>query len=522
MPAISLWGINRHSHNCFRVRSPSFFNGRKRHSNSRYSPPNLGSGSGFGFSFPLDPFAKPYFHQKFPFAMSVIQPSISPHVLVTGGTGFAATALIDHLLHMNYVVHATYRRQSKPKLHRHLETKRLRYFEADILSGNVTHAFQQAAKGCQYAVHLASPMIGDSNNAREELIAPAVDGTVALLNACKAVATVKRVIVVSSHMAVAQGGCKQRNGSQKVFTESDWNQDSSEDHLPMYYSKTMAEKAAWDFIKNEEGEAEDATSKYHPDNRATKSSDTMRSNTRSNMQVIVVNPAYMWGRSIEKKIDTDNCNSLVAGETLHPIPSSVLTTIQTSSSSSITDLPKADDGSKEDETNDRHSEEELELNVSKEFLVQLIRGNLPGIIDVAIPVVHVRDVAKVIAHLLQSPTAEGRYIVCPPNELVHIRDIVKTMRDMGLTKPSQKDLTNGTLTSLMKIASHVTPGGVTGQYLRVILANPVRLSNERITKEMGADFEFTHVAAIVRETISEIVDGGYADSKSEMKLKFSN
>lgn len=490
VPTIGLWRTNSCDLN---IR-------HEKNSQSRTYPFNISKGrihrsSFFNFDFNFQP---PFSHQlpqTFPSIMSsVLPPSLAPRVLVTGATGFAATALIDHLLRLNYVVHATYRPQSKPKLPP--DSNRLFLFEADLVSDKASQAFQRAAEGCNFAVHLASPMCGDTANPVENLIKPAVDGTLAFLNACKA-ASVKRVVVVSSHMAIAQGG--QRKGrKQRVFTEDDWNNESSIDHLPLYYSKTKAEQVVWDFMKREEANKPVTTDQ----------SDTMN-NSKQNMEVVVVNPAFMWGRAIEKQEPLEN--PLEHNESIRsPSPSA------NSNLTAETELPTS--GEKEEDHENPVGTSVKELNVSKEVLLQLCRGALPGIFDLAMPVVHVRDVAKVVAHLLQSPTAKGRYIVCPSDELVHVRDMVKTIHEMGHPKPSKKELTNPALTRFLRVVSHIQPGGVTGQYLRVILANPVRLSNERIKKEMGAGFQFTDVTSVLRETITEIFDDGHIDSQANVKL----
>jgi dihydroflavonol-4-reductase len=104
--------------------------------------------------------------------------------------------------------------------------------------------WQEAVHGCEYVFHVASPfpLLEPSNE--NELIKPAVEGTLRVLRAAHA-ARVKRVILVSSNAAISIG----HEGENRTFTEEDWSR--LDKPIGAYAkSKTLAERAAWDFINS--------------------------------------------------------------------------------------------------------------------------------------------------------------------------------------------------------------------------------------------------------------------------------
>jgi nucleoside-diphosphate-sugar epimerase len=116
-----------------------------------------------------------------------------------------------------------------------------------------------AVAGCTYVQHIASPFPLKSPSNEQELIKPAVQGTLAVLKACaSAGGSVKRIVLTSSIVSVAFGRDREwtvavddeNTVKEKghVFTEEDW---TDVDHSEAYAkSKTLAERAAWDFVKN--------------------------------------------------------------------------------------------------------------------------------------------------------------------------------------------------------------------------------------------------------------------------------
>jgi dihydroflavonol-4-reductase len=115
--------------------------------------------------------------------------------------------------------------------------------QADLLSEG---AFDHVVEGCDYVMHTASPYIVNVKNPQKELVEPAVKGTTQVLEACRKATSVKRVILTSSVAAITD-----EPDSNKVFSEADWNEKSSLKRNPYYFSKTLAEKAAWDFVKQQ-------------------------------------------------------------------------------------------------------------------------------------------------------------------------------------------------------------------------------------------------------------------------------
>ncbi|SEO52232.1 NAD-dependent epimerase/dehydratase family protein [Amycolatopsis saalfeldensis] len=157
-------------------------------------------------------------------------------VLVTGGTGFVAGHVIQELLDHGYRVRATVR-TAAAALPAPVETAR-----ADLGSDE---GWAEAVAGCDYVLHVASPFPAALPDDEQELIRPAVEGTLRVLRAAAAGGTVKRVVLTSSCAAVVAGHDR-RDLAARVYTEADW---SVVDASPPYQkSKTLAERAAWDFV----------------------------------------------------------------------------------------------------------------------------------------------------------------------------------------------------------------------------------------------------------------------------------
>ena len=164
-------------------------------------------------------------------------------VLVTGATGFIALHCIQQLLDQGYQVKGTVRSITKKnevidsmkKNSSHPENLTIVY--ADLLKDE---GWNEAVEGCRYVLHVASPFVLEEPNHEDDLIKPAVDGTLRVLNACKD-NRVEKVVLTSSFAAIGYGN------DEKIFDETDWsNTDST---IGAYAkSKTLAEKAAWSFV----------------------------------------------------------------------------------------------------------------------------------------------------------------------------------------------------------------------------------------------------------------------------------
>ncbi|MFT3702548.1 MAG: aldehyde reductase [Agriterribacter sp.] len=178
-------------------------------------------------------------------------------VLVTGGSGFIAVHCMVKLLQQGYTVSTTLR-----SLHRQEEVKamlknggvssfeNLSFVEADLKDNK---NWKEAVKGCDYVLHVASPTPAIQFKHEDEIIKPAVEGVLRVLKAARD-ANVKRVVLTSAYGAI---GCGHKNRTTP-YTEKDWTNLNAHLH-PYQKSKTLAEKAAWDFIQKEGGSLELAT-----------------------------------------------------------------------------------------------------------------------------------------------------------------------------------------------------------------------------------------------------------------------
>ena len=175
--------------------------------------------------------------------------SSSSSILVTGASGFLAIHTIVQLLEQGYNVRGTLRTLSREAEVRETISKvvqindRLEILPVDLEQDS---GWDEAMKDVEYVLHVASPFPLFEPKHEDELIIPAVQGTLRVLRAAHK-AKVKRVVQVSSNAAVSAG----HNGENKTFTEADWS--NIDNHIGAYpKSKTLAERAAWDFINGAE------------------------------------------------------------------------------------------------------------------------------------------------------------------------------------------------------------------------------------------------------------------------------
>jgi nucleoside-diphosphate-sugar epimerase len=173
-------------------------------------------------------------------------------VLVTGGSGFIAARCIVQLLAAGYSVRTTVRSLSREADVRAMiaqggdyPAEQLTFAVADLLSDA---GWPEAVAGCEYVLHVASPFPMAIPKHDDELIRPAREGALRALRASRD-AGVKRVVLTSSFAAIGYGHAI----TSTPFTEADWT-DLTAPHLTAYVkSKTLAERAAWDFIEREGG-----------------------------------------------------------------------------------------------------------------------------------------------------------------------------------------------------------------------------------------------------------------------------
>lgn len=176
-------------------------------------------------------------------------------ILVTGGSGFVGSHLLLRLLDDGHRVRTTVRSAAREAAVRAMLESggqapgdRLRFFEADLMDDR---GWEPAVAGCDYVLHAASPFPRGVPDDENEIIVPARDGTLRVLRAA-AEAGVKRVVLTSSFAAIGYG----HGGVDRVFTEEDWTDLSGGDVQPYMKSKTLAERAAWDFVARERGAPE--------------------------------------------------------------------------------------------------------------------------------------------------------------------------------------------------------------------------------------------------------------------------
>lgn len=174
-----------------------------------------------------------------------------PKVLLTGITGFIASHILDQLVKEGYSVVGTLRSISRA------DFIKKKYPDADIsfepvadisVLGSFDSVFQKHPD-IDYVLHTASPFHFNITDPEKELIIPAINGTKSVLEAAKKYGkNVKKVVVLSSYAAVF--------GKDDPVTEKSWCpytlEEGKEDPLKGYVtSKALAEKTAWDFLKDE-------------------------------------------------------------------------------------------------------------------------------------------------------------------------------------------------------------------------------------------------------------------------------
>lgn len=195
-------------------------------------------------------------------------------VLVTGGSGFVGSHVILQLLAAGHLVRTTVRSLSRENEVRAMleragaDTYRLGFAAADL---ERDAGWPEAAADCDYVQHVASPFPISQPKDEQELIRPAVDGTLRVLRAARD-AGVKRVVLTSSFAAIGYGHGQRAT----AYTEEDWTDVNGPSVQPYMKSKTLAERAAWNFIATEGG----------------------------GMELAVVNPVGIFGPALGKDLST--------------------------------------------------------------------------------------------------------------------------------------------------------------------------------------------------------------------------
>ncbi|KAI9078260.1 hypothetical protein K1719_039762 [Acacia pycnantha] len=178
-------------------------------------------------------------------------PGTGKLVCVTGASGYIASWLVKFLLLRGYTVKATVRDPNDPIKTEHLlkldgAKERLHLTKANLLEEG---SFDSVVEGCEGVFHTASPYSIDPKDPQAELIDPAVKGTLNVLKSCAKSPSVKRVVFTSSIVAVI---INEKPKTPEVVVDETWfsNPNLCRDLKQWYVlSKTMAEDAAWKFVK---------------------------------------------------------------------------------------------------------------------------------------------------------------------------------------------------------------------------------------------------------------------------------
>jgi len=197
-------------------------------------------------------------------------------VLVTGISGFVGQHCAAELLKKGYAVKGSVSNLSRTDevvrgIKKEIDPKdNLEFCELDLMKDE---GWDKAMEGCDYVLHIASPFVVKVPKDENELIKPAVEGTLRALKAAKQ-AGIKRVVLTSSTVSM-QGG---KHGIVKI-NENSWT-DINEKTVTAYFkSKTLAEKKAWEFIDDQTG--------------------------NDKLELVVVNPGPIYGPTLTGNLATE-------------------------------------------------------------------------------------------------------------------------------------------------------------------------------------------------------------------------
>ena len=203
-------------------------------------------------------------------------------ILITGGTGYIGAWVVKKLLEKGYTVRMTVRDKNQTHKYSYLESfsktgkGKLEIYEANLLKEG---SFDEAAKGADAVMHVASPFTLRFKDAQKDLVDPALLGTRNVLNAATRSGTVKKVVLTSSVAAVHGDTIDMQEAGLEEFTEEHFNNTSSVTHQPYSYSKVVAEKEAWKIAKEQ-----------------------------NNWQLVVINPSFVLGPPLNGSSDSESLN----------------------------------------------------------------------------------------------------------------------------------------------------------------------------------------------------------------------
>jgi nucleoside-diphosphate-sugar epimerase len=171
-------------------------------------------------------------------------------VLITGGSGFIGSHCILKTLAAGHDVHTTVRDLKREGEVRAMLKQggaepgdRLRFFAADLENDA---GWREAAEGCDFVLHVASPLPLKMPEDENDIVRPAREGALRVLRASRD-AGVKRMVMTSSYAAIGYGHAPRK----EPVDETQWTNLDGGDVSPYVKSKTLAERAAWEFIDRE-------------------------------------------------------------------------------------------------------------------------------------------------------------------------------------------------------------------------------------------------------------------------------
>ena len=198
-------------------------------------------------------------------------------VLVTGASGFIALHCINQLLEAGHEVRGTVRSLSrKDELESALKKqgRDVSAFELSEADLSKEDGWDDAVKGCDYVLHVASPFILGVPKHEDDLIKPAVSGVDFVVKAAIK-HKVKRVVLTSSGASITD-----THDGKTHFTEDDWTDVNHPKTTAYYKSKTLAEMHAWDLVNAQTG--------------------------KSKTELAVINPLVVIGPTLSEDIGTSN------------------------------------------------------------------------------------------------------------------------------------------------------------------------------------------------------------------------
>jgi nucleoside-diphosphate-sugar epimerase len=340
-------------------------------------------------------------------------------VLVTGATGYIAGWIIKQLLQDGYRVRGTVRSLKQKERYQHLLDisakygDRLELFET-TLQGSA-EKWAAATKDCDYVIHVASPFPVSQPKNEQELIQPAMAGTLSVLNACLVTPTVKRVVLTSSMLAVI-GGWEREKIGKSVFTEKNWAKKAN--CQPYSKSKYLAEKAAWDFINNQQ-----------PKNR--------------NLELVTILPGLVVGPLLSR-----TCG-----------------------------------------------------NSSRILITRFLNNDLPGIPELNIYLVDVRDVATAHICAMRNPQAAGNRYLCVSRSM-WLSEISQLLRTEFSHQGYQ--ITKFSLPNFLVWCVSWWDAEVAG--ILPLIGKEMKLSNAKIIKDL--EMEFRSVESSIIEMAHNLINFG--------------